>query len=54
MVHDPLNNLDVGLQPPDDEGRFVDEYDKNSMTFETDGEGKVIALLLDSASPFER
>jgi len=54
VVQDPLAKTDIGLQPPDAEGRFVDEFDKNSLSFERDDEGDVIALLLDSVNRFRR
>ena len=54
VVQDPLAQKDVGLQSPDEEGWFLDEFDKNSLRFESDGEGKVAALVLDSVSRFRR
>jgi len=53
-VNDPLAKKVVGLQEPDDAGRFLDEFGKHSISFEQGEDGKVTALLLDAANRFGR
>lgn len=53
-VHDPLENATVRLQPPDESGGWLDEYGKNTIHFDIDGEGNVTALKIDAANRFER
>jgi len=54
MVHNALELRVVRFDLTDEEGRWLDEFGKNSMTFEADDEGKVRALFLDVASEFAR
>jgi transglutaminase-like putative cysteine protease len=53
-VRDPLREETVRLQPPDSKGRWVDEFDKNTITFEYDTDGKVTAMHLDVPNTFTR
>ena len=53
-IEDPLNKETIRLQPPDGEGRWVDEYNKNAASFEFDDEGNVTALVIDVAATFSR
>jgi transglutaminase-like putative cysteine protease len=53
-VHDPLENETIRLQPPDDNGRWVDEFDKNTITFEMDADGRVTAMNLDVPNSFSK
>jgi transglutaminase-like putative cysteine protease len=53
-VYDPLATRTIGLQPPDDRGRWVDEFGKNSMSFDTDEAGGVTAMIIDSHTKFRR
>jgi transglutaminase-like putative cysteine protease len=53
-VHDPLENKTIGLRPPDGEGRWVDEFDKNAILFDLDGQGNVQAMKIDSVTKFRR
>ena len=53
-IEDPLENATVGLQPPDEEGRWVDEFNKNVISFDTDDEGNVKSLVIDAISRFRR
>jgi hypothetical protein len=52
VVDDPLNKMTIKLKPHGD--RWIDEYDKNTMEFSRDEEGVVTALIIDSASSFQR
>jgi hypothetical protein len=53
-VYNPLDKETVGLQPPDENGGWLDEYDKNTFYFDTDGDGDITALRIDTANRFER
>jgi transglutaminase-like putative cysteine protease len=53
-VRDPLEEETVRLRPPDEKGRWVDEFDKNTITFEVDADGKVIVMHLDVPNRFVR
>jgi transglutaminase-like putative cysteine protease len=53
-VEDPLNKKTIGLQLPDDEGRWMDEYDKNAISFDREEEGYFQTLIIDAASRFKR
>jgi ketosteroid isomerase-like protein len=53
-VEDPLAKRTVGLQPPDAEGRWVDEFGKNAISFEREEDGVFMTMVIDSASTFRR
>ena len=53
-VKDPLAGQTIGLQPPDEEGGWLDEFGKNTISFERGEEGQIRALLIDSVSRFKR
>ena len=53
-VYDPMNRKTVRLQPPDENGRWLDEYGMNTIFFETDDQGQVAQMVIDSNSRFER
>jgi hypothetical protein len=53
-VHDPLEDAVVRLKSPDTEGRWLDEFGKNTITFERDADGKVTAMKIDAPSEFIR
>ncbi|MEJ2507700.1 MAG: transglutaminase-like domain-containing protein, partial [Ignavibacteriaceae bacterium] len=53
-IYDPLEKENVKLQPPDENGRWLDEYNKNTIYFEFDKNGKVTALNIDATNKFER
>ncbi len=44
IVDDPLNKTVVKLQPPDDKRKWVDEFNKNSISFQEDEEGKISGM----------
>jgi hypothetical protein len=54
VVDDPLAKMAVKLKPYGDAGKWIDQYDKNTMEFETDAAGAVTALVIDSANRFMR
>jgi len=53
-IYDPLEKENVKLQSPDENGRWLDEYNKNTIHFEFDKNGKVTALNIDATTKFER
>ena len=52
-VDDPLSKKVVGLQEPDERGRRMDEFDKNAILFEQDGDS-VSAMIIESINRFRR
>ena len=54
FVHDPTENKDVKLQSPNEEGGWLDEFNKNTIYFEKDKEGNVTTLKIDAANKFSR
>ena len=54
VVHDPTENKDVKLQSPNEEGGWLDEFNKNTIYFEKDKEGNVTTLKIDAANKFSR
>ena len=42
--------MTVKLQPPDEKGGWLDEFNKNAIYFELDDEGKVQSMTIDSRS----
>jgi transglutaminase-like putative cysteine protease len=53
-VEDPLNKKTIGLQLPDDKGRWVDEFGKNAISFDREEEGFYQTLVIDAANRFLR
>ena len=53
-VDDPLNKMVVKFQPPNDKGRWVDEFNKNSIFFDMDNKGNVTIMKIDSVDKFNR
>lgn len=53
-VHDTIENAKVKLQPPNEEGGWVDEFNKNTIYFERDDEGAVTSMTIDSTNRFRR
>lgn len=54
VVHDPMENKDVRLQSPNEEGGWLDEFDKNTIYFEKDTDGNVTTLKIDASNRFGR
>ncbi|MHC4586332.1 MAG: transglutaminase-like domain-containing protein, partial [Planctomycetota bacterium] len=53
-VDDPLNKKVIKLQSPNEKGRWVDEFNKNSIFFDMDNKGNVTAMKIDSVDKFTR
>lgn len=53
-VDDPIEKKTIKLQLPDDKGRWVDEFNKNSIFFDLDDQGNVKTMNIDSVSKFHR
>jgi len=53
-VNDPLAKKVIKLQSPNEKGRWVDEFNKNSIFFEQDNKGNVTAMKIDSVDKFTR
>ncbi|MBK7632023.1 MAG: tetratricopeptide repeat protein [Ignavibacteriales bacterium] len=54
IIHDPTKNEDIKLQSPNEEGGWLDEFDKNLIYFDKDAEGNVTLLKVDVANKFTR
>ena len=53
-VDDPLAKKIIKLQPPNEKGMWVDEFNKNSIFFEKDNKGNITAMKIDSVDKFTR
>jgi len=53
-INNPMENRVIKLQPPDEKGRWVDEFDKNAIFFESDDEGNVKSMNIDAPTTFRR
>lgn len=53
-VDDPLAKKVVKLQLPDEKGRWLDEFNKNTIFFELDNQGNVESMKMDSVNKFTR
>jgi hypothetical protein len=53
-IYDPTENKTIKLQSPDENGGWLDEFNKNTIYFERDANGKVTALRLDAVTYFEK
>jgi len=53
-VDDPLAKKTVKLQLPDEKGRWMDEFNKNAIFFEWDGQGNVTSMIIDSINKFQQ
>ena len=54
VIHDPTKNEDIKLQSPNEEGGWLDEFNKNVIYFDKDAEGNVTLLKVDVANKFIR
>jgi len=54
VVDDPLVKRTVGLQAPDEKGRWRDEFNENTIFFELDEEGNVKSMIVVSINKFRR
>jgi transglutaminase-like putative cysteine protease len=53
-VDDPTEKKIIKLQPPNENRRWVDEFNKNSIFFDLDDQGNVKSMNIDSVSKFHR
>ena len=53
-VEDPLAKATIHLLPPDKDGNWLDEFDKNTIRFARGEDGQVEALVIDAVSRFRR
>ncbi|MEJ2721379.1 MAG: transglutaminase-like domain-containing protein [bacterium] len=53
-VKDPLEKRTVKIRPTGDGERWIDEFDKNTIAFDTDADGNVVAMIIDSISKCRR
>jgi hypothetical protein len=53
-ARDPVEKILVHLSPTGEAGRWIDEYDKNTIWFEHDEAGAVTALVVDAVNVFPR
>jgi transglutaminase-like putative cysteine protease len=53
-VKDPFEKKTIRLDPPDAEGKWLDEFGKNTLTFQRDDAGAIETLTIDSVSRFNR
>ena len=54
VVNDPTKNENIKLQSPDEEGGWMDEFNKNVIYFDKDDEGNVTALRVDVTNSFSK
>jgi hypothetical protein len=54
MIHNSLENRDIRLQDPDEQGRWKDEFNKNEIFFEKEAGGKVVMMKIDSINRFRK
>jgi len=54
VIHDPTKNEDIKLQSPNEEGGWLDEFNKNVIYFDKDADGNVTLLKVDVANKFTR
>jgi len=53
-VDDPLAKKTIKLQLPNKNGKWVDEFNKNTIFFELDNQGNVESMKIDSVNKFTR
>jgi len=53
-VHDPLEKHTVGLKRLGDTEKWIDEFDKNVIYFDTDEDGRIAALVIEAISRCSR
>jgi transglutaminase-like putative cysteine protease len=53
-IYDPLKNETIGLQAPDEKGRWLDEFNKNTIFFDIDHQSEVTAMNIDAVNKFRR
>ena len=53
-IHDPTKNEDIKLQAPNEDGGWLDEFNKNVVYFDRDNEGNITSLKVDVANSFTK
>ena len=53
-MDDRLGKRTVGLEAPDEEGRWLDEFNKNTIFLDWDEQGNVKSMIIDSIDKFRR
>jgi hypothetical protein len=53
-VHNPLEKRTVKLKPTSDEGKWIDEFDKNFIYFEKGDDEQITSLVIESVSTCPR
>jgi transglutaminase-like putative cysteine protease len=53
-VNDPLEKKTIKLQLPNEKGRWLDEFNKNTIFFELDNQGNAKTMKIDSVDKFTR
>ena len=53
-VYDPTENKSIKLQSQNGSGGWVDEFNKNTIYFESNAEGKITGMKIDARNKFVR
>ncbi|MBN2070498.1 MAG: transglutaminase domain-containing protein [Candidatus Krumholzibacteriota bacterium] len=53
-VFSTIDNNNIRLVPLDQPGRFIDEFGKNKISFQKDGDGKVVRMEIEAINRFEK
>ncbi len=53
-IDNPLENQIIKLQPPNEKGGWLDQWNKNTVYFDKDDNGIVTTLKVDAANKFQR
>jgi transglutaminase-like putative cysteine protease len=54
VIHNPLEKRDIKLLPPDERGRWKDEFKKNEIFFERGADGEVSMMKIDAINRFSK
>ena len=53
-IDNPLENVIIKLQPPNERGGWLDQWNKNMVYFDKDDNGNITTLKIDAATKFQR
>ena len=53
-VYDPLAKTTIRLQPQGEDGCWLDEFNKNTLFFDKDGQGNITGMRIDAVDSFQR
>jgi transglutaminase-like putative cysteine protease len=53
-VYDPLAKTTIRLQPQGEDGGWLDEFNKNTLFFDKDGQGNITGMRIDAVDSFQR